>query len=93
MNIKFIVKNMSEQFYTGFSDMVTGFNNLSDYDKYEKLKTLSKDLPKNIKQEDNQFNFMVELNMLIKSGHYTLAHSVSPRRGYKVHTFTFNKGE
>lgn len=91
MDIKFIVKNMSEQFYSGFGNII-GFDLLSSFDKYEKLKELSKDLPQNIKQENYQFNRMDELNMLIKSGHYTLSHSVSPRRGYNVHTFSF-KGE
>lgn len=88
MEVKFIVKNMTDQFYSGFGDFV-GFNNLSDFDKYGKLKTLSADLPKNIKQKECQFNKMLELNILIKSGLFNCKHSVSPRRGYKVHTFTF----
>jgi hypothetical protein len=83
---------MTSEFYEGFGSSIIGFNTLNDFDKYNKLKTLSKDLPTNIKQKEEQFNRMVELNSLIKSEKFTCAHDVSKRRGYEVHTFTFNKG-
>jgi hypothetical protein len=82
MDIKFIVKNMCDDFHVSF-------DSLPPLDQYRKLQELKRDLPKNIKQEDNQFNQMLELNMLIKSGMFTVVNYVSPRRGYKVHTFTF----
>jgi hypothetical protein len=88
--VKFTVKNLTREFYEGFGESIPAFNNQSGFDKYQRLQSLSRDLPLCIKQNDEQFNKRVELNMLIKSEKFTCAHDVSKRRGYEVHTFTFN---
>ncbi len=92
MEIKFTVKNMTQEFYNGFGASIIGFNTIAAMDKFLKLQELSKVLDKSIKQKEEQFNKRVELNTLIKSGSFTVTHDVSKRRGYDVHTFTFLKG-
>jgi hypothetical protein len=93
MQVKFTVKGLTEEFYEGFGESIPSFNAMNPYEKYEKRRTLSRDLPRCISQKQEQFNHMTELNMLIKSGTFTCQHETSPRRGYNVHTFTFGKAQ
>lgn len=88
--VKFTVKNLTQDFYEGFGESIPSFNKQAAFDKYKRLQSLSHDLPNSIKQKDEQFNKRVELNMLIKSEKFSCAHDVSKRRGYEVHTFTFS---
>lgn len=88
--VKFTVKNLSQDFYEGFGESIPSFNKQVAFDKYKRLISLSRDLPRCIKQKEDQFNRQVELNTLIKSEKFSCSHEVSPRRGYAVHTFTFN---
>ena len=86
---KVIIKNMMQEFWTGGFHGV-GLDDLPALEAYEFLKTISKDLPKNIKFKEDQFNRMVELNNLMK-GCFSVSVRKEPRRGYQLMTFTFEK--
>lgn len=91
LQVKFLVKNLTQQFYEGFGESIPAFNKMAPFEKYQKLASLAFDLPDSVKRDKMAFNRMVDLNMMIKSGQFTCEHETSPRRGYAVHTFTFNK--
>lgn len=91
MKVTFILKNLSEEFYTG-SKYIGGLLTLDNSEKYEKLKNLMSDIPKNIQRkiENGAFRDAVELNSLMKGPH-TIDFKLEKRRGYKLATFVFTK--
>ncbi len=89
MESKFVVKNMGPEFYTGLLTF-KGLNNMKAKEKLETLENLACSCPKNVKKQDASFKFVVEAHGMMRDG-CEISHSVSPRRGYEVHTFTFTK--
>ena len=91
MKVTYILKNLSEEFYTG-SKYIDGLLLLDHAEKYEKLSNLMLDLPKNIQRkiEGGAFRDAVELNALVKGPH-TIDFKLEKRRGYNLATFTFTK--
>ena len=94
MQRKCIIKDMCEGFWHGqeiWGEYKPGFLEQSAAEAYQRLVKVSQGLPKNVKFEQTQFNRMVELNQIMRGDH-TVTMTLSPRRGYKVATFTFTKG-
>ena len=91
MKVTYILKNLSEEFYTG-SKYIEGLLTLDNAKKYEKLNNIMMDIPKNIQRkiESGAFRDAVELNSLVKGPH-TIDFKLEKRRGYNLATFTFTK--
>ena len=92
MKVTFILRNLSETFYNGNGSSITGLLNLSDSDKFWKLRNqASGDLRDCVKMKvgTGQFRDSVDLNAIVKRDH-AVSFKIEPRRGYKLATFTFS---
>lgn len=87
MNVTVILKDFTEQFYTGTeSGSVVGLLNLSNSDKFITCKRLSNEKRASMKIGLGQFTDSVELNSLLKKPcQYTF--KIESRKGYKLATF------
>lgn len=87
MKITFTLKDISEQFFTGFGDIV-GFDALSDEGKFSKLLKLSEQSGTGVKAKigAGAFRDRVELNQLMRNP-CAYAFKREPRRGYQLATF------
>lgn len=90
----FILKDLSEKFFSGFEfggEHVTGLDELPDV---EKLKHLfgprCRDLQITSKIGNGSFRDRVELNQLMR-GPFQATYKLEPRRGYKLATFEVSK--
>lgn len=88
IRVTVILKDLTEAFYEGFGDSIVGFNNLSDADKFEKVRKDPQRFPMRI--ATGQFRDAVELNAMCREPH-TIAYQLQPRKGYKVAEFIFSK--
>jgi hypothetical protein len=84
MNVTAIIKDVSDQFFTGVGDFC-GFDNMTDK---EKLKfVMNNDITSiTAKVGSGQFRDRVELNQIMRKD-FKVNYSLSPRRGYKLATF------
>ena len=91
MRVTCILKDFTEQFYTGTeSGSIVGLLNMSDADKWEKLKAMAGEKRIKIKIESGQFRDAVALNQLLR-GPVSIAFRLEPRKGYKLATFDITK--
>jgi len=83
-----IIRNVSEQFWTGFGDHVKGFDNMTPEEQFH---FCSRGDWKNVslKIGNNSFRDRVDLNELIRKP-YTVTVNKLPRRGYMLVEFLFS---
>lgn len=92
MKVTFILRGLTETFYNGNGGSIPGLLNLSDSEKFWKLRgQASGDLRHCVKMKvgTGQMRDAVELNAIVKRDH-SIAFNIEPRRGYKLATFTFS---
>jgi hypothetical protein len=91
MKTTFTLSNLTDEFYNGFGESITGLLNMPDNDKFAYL-SKSRATFSNIKMKvgNGQFRDQVELNALLKQPH-SVTFKLEPRRGYKLATFTHSK--
>lgn len=85
MKVTFILKNLTDRFYDGLSD-------LSNTDKFWELRKLSAgDLRHCISMKigTGQFRDAVDLNEIVKRDH-SATFKIEPRKGYRLATFIFS---
>jgi hypothetical protein len=87
MKITFILKDLSEEFFTGFGDIV-GFAALSNDVKFSKLLKMSAQSGISVKAKigAGAFRDRVELNQLMRKP-CTYIFKLEPRKGYQLATF------
>ena len=88
MRVTFILKDLSEQFYNGFGEIV-GLMNMSESDKFEYLSKISakKELCITMKiGTSNSFRDRVDLNSMLR-GPCEYKFKLEPRKGYRLATF------
>jgi hypothetical protein len=85
MKITVILKDFTEQFFTGFGEII-GFNTRTNAEKFEYCKKLHNERRASMKIGTGQFRDAVELNQMIR-GKHSIAYKLEPRRGYKLATF------
>lgn len=91
MKVTVILKDFTEQFYSGTeSGSIVGLLNLSDADKFSKLKAMSAEKRVTMKIGNGQFRDAVELNALLRVP-CNFVFRLEPRKGYKLATFQVNK--
>ena len=86
MKVTFIIKNMSEAFYNGNGESITGLLKMTDADKFTYLNKSRHDHGFTMKIGTGQFRDQVELNQLLRTNP-PVAFKLEPRRGYKLATF------
>lgn len=89
MKVTFILKDLSDIFYSGRGEDIIGLNTLTDKDKFYFLnkKAFSKELKITMKVgNSNSFRDRVELNSILKTNP-TFQYKIEPRKGYKLVTF------
>ena len=91
MKITVILKDFSEQFYTGTEGgSIVGLFNMADADKFELCRRLANDKRATMKIGTGQFCDAVELNALRRNP-CTFTFKIEPRKGYKLATFEVTK--
>lgn len=85
MKVTVILKDFTEQFFTGFGEIV-GFLNRPDSEKFELCRKLHNEKRVSMKIGTGQFRDAVELNQIRRNKH-EVAFKLEPRRGYKLATF------
>ena len=87
MKVTVILKDFTEQFYAGTEcGSIVGFLNISDADKFEKLRKMAGEQRVTMKIGTGQFRDAVELNSM-RRGPIDITFKLEPRRGYKLATF------
>lgn len=87
MKVTFIIRDVTDQFFTGFGEQIIGLLNMVDMDKFNHLNKNRSRFP--MKIGSGQFRDAVDLNSLLKKNPY-VEFSLEPRRGYKLATFKFS---
>jgi len=90
MNVTFILRDFDDSFFNGFGSQIKGLLNMSDAEKFKHLNKLVQDGLVTVKIGTGQFNDRVELNSIMR-GDVRFDFSLSPRRGYKLATFSISK--
>lgn len=86
MRCTFILKDFSDAFYVGTeSGSIVGLLNLTDAQKWEKLRNMAAERRVSMKIGSGQFRDQVELNLMMRSP-CTFSFKLEPRRGYKLAT-------
>jgi len=88
MKVTVIIKNVTDQFFTGFGNSIQGLNNMTDIDKFTYLMNKSVAVPGMVttKVGGGMFKDKVELNQLRRKD-FTLTYKLESRKGYKLATF------
>jgi len=88
MKVTAIIKNVSEQFFSGFGDSIQGFNSMDDKEKFNYLMNKGVSNPEMVttKVGSGMFKDKVELNQLRRKD-FSLKYKLENRRGYKLATF------
>lgn len=88
MKVTVIIKNVSEQFFTGIDDYFAGLNNLDNKEKFNYLlnKSVEKTLNVTAKIGNGSFRDKVELNQLLRKCP-RFDYKLENRKGYKLATF------
>ena len=87
MKITVILKDFTEQFYTGTEGgSIVGLLNISDADKFEKLCKMAGEQRVTMKIGTGQFREAVELNVM-RRGPIDITFKLELRKGYKLATF------
>lgn len=91
MKITFILKNKTEEFYTG-GMLGPGLLNMADQEKWDKLNSLVADnfATKKIGLHDS-FPDKIELNQIMRTNQFDWNFKLESRRGYKLVTFDIVK--
>lgn len=93
MQVTFILRNLSDSFYSGLGESIVGLDNM---DNQSKFNTLARDAKGDLKHcvsmkiGTGQFRDRVELNQLLR-GPVSIDYKIEPRRGYMLATFTISK--
>jgi len=90
MKITFILKDFTEQFYTGNGASIVGLLNMPDDAKFDKLKHMAAEKRITMKIGSGQFRDAVELNSMMRSP-CRFEFKLEPRKGYKLATFSITK--
>ena len=90
MKVTFILKDFTDAFYQGVGDSIVGLLNMSDEDKFEKLKRMSHEKRISIKIGSGQFRDAVDLNQLMREP-CTFSFKLESRKGYKLASFNITK--
>ena len=87
------VRNLSDQFWNGFGELIPAFLNQSPIEQFKKLEVLSHEMPKNVslKIGDNSFRQRLEWVRELEKYSQNLASKVEPRKGYKLVTFEISE--
>lgn len=88
MRVTFILRDLSDDFFNGRGDSMTGLLNMSDDEKFNHLKKLATDHPSlwPMKIGNGSFRDRVELNQILR-GSPPISFTLSPRKGYKIALF------
>ena len=90
MKVTVILKDFTEQFYTGTdSGSIIGMLNMADADKFETCRRLAGEKRVTMKIGTGQFRDAVELNAMRRNP-CTFTFKLDPRKGYKLATFEVN---
>jgi hypothetical protein len=89
MNATVTIKDLSDQFWNGFGELIPAFLSQSPIDQFQRLEKLSHEMPKNVslKIGNGAFRDRMEWVREIASNPQNLTSKVEPRRGYKLVTF------
>ena len=92
MKVTVILKDFTEQFYTGTdSGSIVGLLNMDDAAKFESCRLLAAEKRATMKIGTGQFRDAVELHAMRRDP-CAISFKLEPRRGYKLATFEFSKG-
>lgn len=88
MKVTAIIKNVSDAFFEGFGESITGLDNMSDLEKLNYLMNAGVSKPHMVttKVGSNMFRDKVELNQL-RHKDFSIAYKLENRKGYKLATF------
>ena len=82
-----IIRNVTDEFWSGFGSSVVGFDNLSARQQFDLCcGATGRDMGISVKLGDGSFRDRVELNSLVNGG-CSVSSTKSPRRGYTLVTF------
>lgn len=90
MKVTVILKDFSDAFYEGMGESIIGLFQLSDSEKFDKLKRMHHEKRVCMKIGSGQFRDAAELNQLLRSP-CIYSFKLEPRRGYKLATFEIKK--
>ena len=91
MKATFIVKNVTQEFYTGFGSSIVGIDNMPPRERFHYLnkKAAEGALEISLKIGNGSFRDRVELNQLLRKEELRIDYKDEPRRGYRLLTFEF----
>ena len=89
MNATVTIKDLSDQFWNGFGELIPAFLTQSPIDQFQRLEKMSHEMPKNVslKVGNGSFKDRMDWAKEIASSPENLTSKVEPRRGYKLVTF------
>jgi hypothetical protein len=91
MRVTVILKDFTEQFYTGtVCGSIVGLLNMPDDMKFETCRRLAGEKRATMKIGTGQFRDAVELNAMLRNP-CTFTFKLEPRKGYKLATFEITK--
>jgi hypothetical protein len=90
MKVTVILKDFTEEFFTGFGESIVGLNNISDSEKFLKLKNLAAEKRVSMKIGSGQFRDAVDFNSMLRLP-CSFEFTIEPRKGYKLATFNIVK--
>ena len=87
------IKDLSDQFWNGFGELVPAFLSQSPIDQFQRLEKMSHEMPKNVslKIGNGAFRDRMDWSREIASSPQNLTSKVEPRRGYKLVTFELDR--
>ena len=86
MKVTFILKNLSEQFYSGNGGSIPGLVNMTNREKYNYLSRKCHDLHVTKQIGSGAFRDGVDLNMMLRKP-CAFSFKLEVRKGYKLATF------
>lgn len=90
MKVTVILKDFTEQFYSGTEcGSIVGLLNMDEAAKFETCRRLAADKRVAMKIGTGQFRAAVELNAMRRKP-CNITFKLEPRKGYKLATFEFN---
>lgn len=86
MKVTVILRDKTEQFYTGFGESIIGLLNMTDAEKFAYLNKRRNDHGFSMKIGTGQFRDSVDLNQMLRRP-VSYAFKLEPRRGYRLAIF------
>ena len=88
-----IFRDLSEQFWNGFGELIPAFAAQSPLAQFQRAETLAHEMPRNVslKIGNGSFRDRMEWNQLLRDSRDKISATIEPRKGYKLITFELSR--